>query len=53
MIPDPTANPKKHVPVLFLLVLIGASLVMGYTIGKDRALRDNRVEAAAKSTTTR
>ena len=53
MIPDQKANTRKRTIVLFLAVLIGAALVMGYTIGKDMALRDNRSDAAAKSTTDR
>jgi len=53
--PMSTEEKTKQVKVelLFAVVfLVVASLVMGYTIGKDMAVRDNKSNATTKTLTT-
>jgi len=42
----------KAVLVLAVVFLVVASLIVGYTIGKDMAVRDNKSNATTKKLTT-
>jgi len=42
----------KAVLVLAVVFLVVAALVMGYTIGKDMAVRDNKSDATTKRLST-